>query len=62
MNRGIIVGIIIAVLIGIGVTSMTVNYNESEENPDSIGVEEDSESKQYTITIREEMGFHENPP
>ena len=62
MNRAVIIGIIIVVVIGIGAAVMAANYNELEENPDSISIDENSEPKQYTITIQEEVGFREQPP
>jgi len=60
MNKGIIIGIIIAIAIGASVVAMS--YNGSDENPDVVDSEGGSEPKQFTVNLEEKVGFQEPPP
>jgi len=60
MNKGIIIGIIIAIIIGASVVA--ISYNGSDENPDVVDSEEGSEPKEFTVNLEENMGFQEQPP
>ncbi len=62
MNKGIIIGIIIAIAIGIGASVVTFSYNGSGENPDLIDSEGVSEPKQFTVNLEEQVGFQEQQP
>lgn len=61
MNRGLIIGIIVAIGIGIGVAVAT-SYNEPNENSGQISPEGSSEPQEFTVTLSEEVGFQEQPP
>ena len=60
MNKGIIIGIIIAIAIGASVVAFS--YNGSDENPDLIDSEGDSEPKRFTVNLQEQVGLQELPP
>ncbi len=60
MNKGIIIAIIIAIVIGASVVAFS--YNGSGENPDLIDSEGDSEPKQFTVNLEEKVGFEEQSP
>ncbi len=57
MNKGVIIGISIAVIIGIGALAVSANY--SDDNISEISLDEDikSESKQFTVGLEESVGF-----
>ena len=65
MNKGIIIGIAIAIIIGVG--AIIVSGNNSS-NDDKVGLEEsevrleESEPKQFTVGLSEKVGFSENKP
>jgi len=60
VNKGIIIGIIIAIAIGASVVAFS--YNGSGENPDLIDSEGDSEPKRFTVNLQEQVGLQELPP
>ncbi len=60
MNKGIIIAIIIAIVIGASVVAFS--YNDSDENPDLVDSEGGSEPKQFTVNLEEQVGFQEQPP
>ena len=60
MNKGIIIGIIIAIAIGASVVAFS--YNGSDENPDLVDSEGGSEPKQFTVNLEEKVGFQEQSP
>ncbi len=60
MNKGIIIGIIIAIAIGASV--MAFSYYGSDENPDLVDSEVGSEPKQFTVNLEEKVGFQEQSP
>ena len=62
MNKGITIGIIIAIVIGISAAVIAFSYNQLDENPDLIDSEGDSEPNQFTANVRDEIGFQEKPP
>jgi len=57
MNKGIIIGISIAVIIGIGALAVSANY--SDDSISEISLDEDikSEPKQFTVGSEESVGF-----
>jgi len=57
MNKGIIIGISIAVIIGIGALAVSADY--SDDNISEISLDEDikSEPKQFTVGLEESVGF-----
>ena len=57
MNKGIIIGISIAVIIGIGALAVSANY--SDDSISEISLDEDikSEPKQFTVGLEESVGF-----
>jgi len=60
MNKAIIIGIIIAIIIGASVVAFS--YNGSGENPDVVDSEGGSEPKQFTVNLEEQVGFQEQQP
>ena len=62
MNRAVIVGIIIAVVIGIAVSSASL-YSVDDTDNNSIETEAtpESEPKQFSVELREEMGVSDAP-
>jgi len=62
VNKGIIIGIIIAIAIGVSAAVVAFSYNGSGENPDLIDSEGDSEPKQFTVNLQEKVGFEEQSP
>ena len=60
MNKGIIIAIIIAIVIGASVVAFS--YNGSDENPDLVDSEGGSEPKQFTVNLQEQVGFQEQSP
>jgi len=62
VNKGIIIGIIIAIAIGIGASVTAFSYYGSDENPDLVDSEGGSEPKQFTVNLEEQVGFQEQPP
>ena len=62
MNKGIIIGIIIAIAIGIGASVTAFSYYGSDENPDLVDSEGGSEPKQFTVNLEEQVGFQEQSP
>ncbi len=61
MNKGVIIGIIVVIVIGIA-AAVAASYNEPNENSGQISPEGNSEPKEFTVTLDEKMGFQENPP
>ncbi|MFQ5573102.1 MAG: hypothetical protein ACE5EJ_02500 [Nitrosopumilaceae archaeon] len=61
MNRGLIIGIIVAIVIGIG-AAVAISYNEPNENSGQISPEGGTEPQEFTITLSEEVGLGETPP
>ncbi len=61
MNKGIIIGIIVAIAIGIG-AAIATSYNEPNESSGEITPKGSSEPKEFTITLEEKMGVQEQPP
>lgn len=66
MNKGIIIGIAIAIIIGVGAIIVSGNISNNGEQvgleeSEQVGLEE-SEPKQFTIGLSEKVGFSENKP
>jgi len=62
MNRAVIIGIIIAVAIGIAVSSASF-YSEDNIDNNSIETEAtpETESKQFSVELREGLGVSDTP-
>ena len=63
MNKGVIIGIAIAVIIGIGAIMVSSNYSENtiKDINDSLNENTQGEPKQFTIGLEESVGFSEGP-
>ncbi len=62
LNKGVIIGIIIVVVIAIGGAVAISFYEISENDGDLPDVVEDSEPKRFTVDLSENVGFRESPP
>jgi len=62
MNRAVIIGIIIVIVIGIAVSSASFYSGENTEN-DSIETETtpESEPRQFSVILEEGLGVSETP-
>ena len=58
MNKGILIGIAIAIIIGIGIVSLSDSGNNSEI---SIIEDVEDEPNQFTVELDESVGFSETP-
>ena len=62
MNRAVIIGIIIAVVIGIAVSSASFySGDEAENNSIETEITPESEPKQFSIELREGLGVSDEP-
>lgn len=59
MNKGIIIGIVVLVVIGMAFAMMQVPNNEAQQVEIIEGNE--GEPKRYTVGLTESMGVAENP-
>ncbi len=62
MNKAVIVGIIIAVVIGIAVSSASLySVDDSEDKSIETEATPESEPKQFSVELREGLGVSDTP-
>ena len=68
MNKGLIIGIAIAIIVGVGVLMVigdSSDFNEEfslDEKNAQVSLDEKNEPKQFSIGLSEKVGFSENKP
>jgi len=64
MNKGIIIGIVLAIIIGVGVIVVLDNNSVNIENISEVSLDEgiNNEPKNFSVGLSESVGFSENGP